>query len=81
MRNMMLAHIFKITLCLEGEKKAGLGLRRRILQAFCQPRCPPFAGLFQKIVDQINDLRRTHDVHHNIVQSMAKRYTVQGTET
>jgi len=34
MRNMVIAHIFEATLRLEEEKKAGLGLRRRILQAF-----------------------------------------------
>jgi hypothetical protein len=45
MRNMIITHIFEITLLFVREKKADLGLRRRILQAFSSLRCPPFAGL------------------------------------
>jgi len=44
MRNMIIAHIFETTLRFEGEKKTGLGLRRRILQAFSALCCPPCAG-------------------------------------
>jgi len=43
MRNMIIALIFETTLRFEREKEAGLELRRRILQAFCHPRCPLFA--------------------------------------
>jgi len=43
MRNMTITHIFEITLRLEGEIKAGLGLRRRTLQAFPPARGAPAA--------------------------------------
>jgi len=47
-RNMIIAHIFETTLRLEREKKAGLGLRRRILQAFCRPpQARPLPALCQ----------------------------------
>jgi len=42
---MMITHLLEITLRFEGEKKAGLGLRRRTLQAFLPaggaPAVPP----------------------------------------
>jgi hypothetical protein len=38
MRNMIIAHILDASLRFEGEKKAGLRLCRRILQALCRPR-------------------------------------------
>jgi len=44
---MIIAHIFEITLRLEGEKEAGLGLRRRVLQAFLPARDTPSGGLYR----------------------------------
>jgi hypothetical protein len=49
MRNMIIVHIFETTLRFEGEKKAGLGLRRRILQAFPLPRSAP-SGWFMRVL-------------------------------
>jgi hypothetical protein len=50
MRNMIIARIFETALRLEGEKRAGLGIRRRALQAFPPaagaPATPPLAGIF-----------------------------------
>ena len=43
MKNMTITHIFEITLRFEREKKAGLGLRRRTLQAFPPARGAPAA--------------------------------------
>ena len=41
----MVTLFFKVILRFEGEKKAGLGLRRRILPVFWHPAAPPPAEI------------------------------------
>jgi hypothetical protein len=41
MRGMIVTHLLETTLRFEREKKAGLGLRRRILPVFWHPAAPP----------------------------------------
>jgi len=45
MRNLIVTHLFETTLRFEREKKAGLGLRRRILPVFWHPAAPPPAEI------------------------------------
>ena len=60
MRNMTVTHLLEITLRFERGKKAGLGLRRRILQAFSLARGAP-SGWF--IRSKINAVARERFCH------------------